>query len=130
MMKHFLKLAFVISLVFTDKAFSQQSSIDAIVKSTKVEKNQNFKVSQLMYDVSDLSLLVLLKSDPSNSLISVGQTVNFNTFSKERNRIFLLLSAKKFDLKLKDIMFNVDTTLQKGFCTIKTVVKLADTPES
>ncbi|MGI4729853.1 MAG: hypothetical protein ACRYGB_14860 [Janthinobacterium lividum] len=122
-MKTFLVLAFVFSLTFANKVFSQQIVTDSIIQPIKIDTKQTFKVNGLSYNVFDVNLLALLKSDQNNSLISIGKTVNFNTFLKEKNRIFLLLSSKNFDLKLKDISFNVDTTLQKGFCTVKTIIK-------
>ncbi|MGI4803642.1 MAG: hypothetical protein ACRYFL_02655 [Janthinobacterium lividum] len=122
-MKTFLVLAFVFSLTFANKVFSQQIVTDSIIQPIKIDTKPTFKVNGLSYNVFDVNLLALLKSDQNNSLISIGKTVNFNTFLKEKNRIFLLLSSKNFDLKLKDISFNVDTTLQKGFCTVKTIIK-------
>lgn len=122
-MKTFLVLAFVFSLTFANKVFSQQIVTDSIIQPIKIDTKQTFKVNGLSYNVFDVNLLALLKSDQNNSLISIGKTVNFNTFLKEKNRIFLLLSSKNFDLKLKDISFNVDTTLQRGFCTVKTIIK-------
>lgn len=126
MIKTLFVLAFTFSLVLTKQAFAQRFSVDSdisVINKKEPVKLQSFKVAQLSYDVADNNLLTLLKSDQNASLISVGKTVNLKTFEKEKSRIFLLLSPKSFEIKLKDIVFNVDTTLQKGFCTIKTVVK-------
>lgn len=118
---------FIGSLLLAKRASAQQTLPDSVIQfAEKSHQEQLYKVTRLSYEVLDKNLLVLLKNGSHNSLVSEGKTVNPGTFIKERNRIFLLLSPKSFELKLKDIGFTVDTTQQKGACTVVTIVRSAD----
>ncbi|MGI4749498.1 MAG: hypothetical protein ACRYFB_02595 [Janthinobacterium lividum] len=113
--------------MLTKPASAQQTLTDSVIRfAGKNHQEQLYKVTRLSYEVLDKSLLAVLQTDQPNSLVSEGKTVNPSTFIKERNRIFLLLSPKNFALKIKDIGFTVDTTQQKGACTVVTIVRSAD----
>jgi len=68
-------------------------------------------------------MIAALKKDRRNSYISVGKSINTNTLKSEQERVYRFLAAMFPHVEKKDIVFNVDTTLQKGFCTVKTIVK-------
>jgi len=55
--------------------------------------------------------------------ISEGKTINVSILKKEQERVFKFLSAKFPQVEKSNIIFRVDTTGQKGFCTVETVVK-------
>ncbi len=86
------------------------------------DREHNFKVTDLNYQAAE-NMVTALKKDQRNSYISVGKSINTNTLKNEQERIYKFLAAMFPHIEKKDIVFNVDTTLQKGFCTIKTVIK-------
>ncbi len=86
------------------------------------DSEHNFKVTSLTYQASE-KVVAALKKDQHNSYISVGKSININTLKSEQGRVYRFLAAMFPQVEKKNIVFNVDTTLQKGFCTIKTVVK-------
>lgn len=91
-----------------------------------VAKNQaierSFKVTKLTYNVPE-NVLVPFKNDQLNSYISEGKTINVSILKKEQERVFKFLLAKFPKVEKSNIIFRVDTTEQKGFCTVETVVK-------
>ncbi|RYY07779.1 MAG: hypothetical protein EOP43_02230 [Sphingobacteriaceae bacterium] len=92
----------------------------------KLENQQTeleFKVTKLSYQTPQNMLATLKKNQP-NSYVSVGKTINTNTLKSEQERVYRFLSAQFPQVEKKNIVFNVDTTAQKGKCTIVTVVKL------
>ncbi len=86
------------------------------------DSEHNFKVTSLTYQASE-KVIAALKKDQHNSYISVGKSININTLKSEQGRVYKFLAAMFPHVEKKNIVFNVDTTQQKGFCTIKTVVK-------
>ncbi len=86
------------------------------------DSEHNFKVTDLTYQAPK-KVIAALKKDQPNSYISVGKSININTLKSEQGRVYKFLAAMFPHVEKKNIVFNVDTTLQKGFCTIKTVVK-------
>ncbi len=97
-----------------------------VVQNQKAQRN--FEVTGLSYQAPE-KMLAELKKDQPNSYISPGKNINVNILKAEQARVYKYLAAQFPDVEQKDIVFNVDTTLQKGFCTIKTVVKPADLTE-
>ncbi len=91
-----------------------------------VAKNQatepGSKVTKLTYNVPE-NVLLPFKKDQPNSYISEGKTINVSILKKEQERVFKFLSAKFPQVEKSNIIFRVDTTGQKGFCTVETVVK-------
>jgi len=86
------------------------------------DSEHSFKVTNLTYQASK-NMIAALKKDQRNSYISLGKSINTNTLKSEQERVYRFLAAMFPHVEKKDIVFNVDTTLQKGFCTVKTIVK-------
>ncbi len=126
-MKIIVIAAFAISLITKKPVSAQQNFLNNEVgfASGKGQqpKKPTFQVTQASYNVPDDKLLRILKNNERDSYISVGKVVGTNTFTKEKNRIYKLLSPAQLQLKMNDIVFNVDTTAQRGSCTVVTVVK-------
>ncbi|MGI4022011.1 MAG: M56 family metallopeptidase [Janthinobacterium lividum] len=93
------------------------------IKPVNQEIEPNFKVTKLYYQTPE-NMLSSLKKDQPNSYVSVGKTINMHTLKNEQERVYKFLSAQFPNIEKKDIVFNVDTTQQKGNCTVVTVVKL------
>ena len=129
-MKIIVIAAFAVSLISTNQVSAQQTSLNDEVefasRKDQQPKKSTFKVTNASYHVTDDKLLRILKTNESNSYISVDKIIDTNTLVKERNRIFKLLSPAQLQLSMEDIVFNVDTTAQTGSCTIVTVVKPID----
>ena len=126
-MKTLVIVAFAVSLITAKPVAAQQISLNNEVGFASLKDQQPqkpaFKVTDVSYNVPDEKLLAILKNNESNSYISVDKIIDTNTLVKERNRIFKLLSPAQLQLKMKDIVFNVDTTAQRGSCTIVTIVR-------
>ncbi len=120
-MKKLITSILVLTLFFVKTTFAQQPFSTS--QSNFQNQQHSFKVIQLSYGVTDNNLLAILKNNQSSSFISEGKMVNINTFREEKNRIFKLLSPAQLQLRMKDIVFNIDTTIQKGSCMIVTHVK-------
>ena len=120
-MKLLFMLVFVLSLFLDKTTFAERPFSTSQIN---IQNQQHsFKVIQSSFDVADNHLLAILKNNQSTSLVSEGKVVNTNTLLQEKNRIFKLLSPAQLQLKMKDIVFNIDTTMQKGSCTVVTVVR-------
>jgi len=94
----------------------------------KIEEDQPFMVTHLIYEVPDTAVLKLLKASESQSLVKVNQRFDEEIITQERTRIEQLLKNNGFfDFRQQYVTFNADTSYAPYTVRFKTqIANLSD----
>ncbi|MFZ2905755.1 MAG: BamA/TamA family outer membrane protein [Cyclobacteriaceae bacterium] len=76
-----------------------------------IEPGKRYVLDTIFYNVSDSAILFLLMANQKNCLLRKGEGYSQDNFTKERERIDLLLKDNGyFDFSRQYVEFNIDTT--------------------
>ena len=100
-----------------------QSEIDSEVKFGKrtasvtynIKTNEPHLISEINYNISDLSILNIIDNDLSNTLLKQGEKLNTEILQDERERLVRLMKTKGYyNFSINNIHYYVDTTKQNN----------------
>ena len=110
-------LLFASILIFSCASKEKMADFEKDVK-------QNYKLEKIVYQIKDNKSRNLLESQVKKSKFKKGQSLDKETFTKERARITNLI-RKNIDpnFSKKNIRFEIDTTLAENKFSILAIVE-------
>ena len=112
---------------FKNSVTTKTTSLGKFVSlSYRVETDQAYIVDSILYKINDSTVLTLIRNSEKDSFIKRGQRYRLDNFSKERERIDLLLKDNGFyDFSRQYIDFPMDTAML-GNKKIAVIVQIHD----